>query len=112
MASRKRSKIARSEAKPSGENKLDGGVFAASAILATLGIVMIYSTTAPLAMSSSVPPHLLRHLVALIGGLLCAALATRLVPRLVHRRMVQRMLVRIEHPELRDRVQEEFLGHE
>ena len=26
--------------------------------------------------------------------------------------MVQRMLVRIEHPELRDRVQEEFLGHE
>jgi hypothetical protein len=26
--------------------------------------------------------------------------------------MVQRMLVRIEHPELRDRVQEELLGHE
>jgi pimeloyl-ACP methyl ester carboxylesterase len=40
------------------------------------------------------------------------ALATRLVPHVVHRRMVQRMLVRIEHPELRDRVQEELLGHE
>jgi len=40
------------------------------------------------------------------------ALATRLVPQVVHRRMVQRMLVRIEHPELRDRVQEELLGHE
>jgi 3-oxoadipate enol-lactonase len=46
------------------------------------------------------------------AGLPAAALATRLVPNLVHRRMIQRMLVRIEHPELRDRVQEEFLGHE
>jgi len=46
------------------------------------------------------------------AGLPAAALATRLVPSLVHRRMVQRMLVRIEHPQLRDRVQEEFLGHE
>lgn len=41
-----------------------------------------------------------------------AALATRLVPRLVHRHMVRRMLARIEHPELRDRIQQEFLGHE
>jgi pimeloyl-ACP methyl ester carboxylesterase len=46
------------------------------------------------------------------AALPAAALATRLLPRLVHRRMVQRMLVRIEHPELRDRVQEELLGHE
>jgi pimeloyl-ACP methyl ester carboxylesterase len=41
-----------------------------------------------------------------------AAAAARLVPDAARRRMVQRMLVRIEHPQLRDRVREEFLGHE
>jgi len=41
-----------------------------------------------------------------------AALGARAVPQLVRRRLVQRMLVRIEHPQLRDRVQEDFLGHE
>ncbi|MCL4686362.1 alpha/beta fold hydrolase [Myxococcota bacterium] len=41
-----------------------------------------------------------------------AASALRLVPDAARRRMVQRMLVRIEHPELRDRVREDFLGHE
>jgi 3-oxoadipate enol-lactonase len=46
------------------------------------------------------------------ASLPAAALATRLVARLVRRRMVERMLVRIEHPELRDRIQEELLGHE
>lgn len=46
------------------------------------------------------------------AGLPGVALAARLVPHLVQRRLVQRMLVRIEHPELRDRVRQEFLGHE
>lgn len=41
-----------------------------------------------------------------------AAAAARLVPGSTHAQMVQRMLVRIEHPELRDHIQEEFLGHE
>ncbi len=41
-----------------------------------------------------------------------AASALRLVPDAARRQMVQRMLVRIEHPELRDRVREDFLGHE
>ena len=41
-----------------------------------------------------------------------AAAAARLVPHMARRRMIQRMLVRIEHPELRDRVREDFLGHE
>lgn len=41
-----------------------------------------------------------------------AAAALRLVPDLARRRMIQRMLVRVEHPELRDRVREDFLGHE
>lgn len=41
-----------------------------------------------------------------------AAVAVRLVPDAARRRMVRRMLGRIEHPELRDRVHEELLGHE
>ena len=41
-----------------------------------------------------------------------AVRATRLVPRLAHRAMIRRMLARIEHPELRDQVQGELLGHE
>ncbi len=41
-----------------------------------------------------------------------AASALRLVPDAARRHMVQRMLVRIEHPELRDRIREDFLGHE
>lgn len=41
-----------------------------------------------------------------------AAAAVRLVPGAARRHMITRMLVRIEHPELRDRVREDFLGHE
>jgi pimeloyl-ACP methyl ester carboxylesterase len=41
-----------------------------------------------------------------------AAAAARLVPHAARRRMLQRMLARIEHPELRDRVREDLLGHE
>jgi 3-oxoadipate enol-lactonase len=40
-----------------------------------------------------------------------AATAARLFPGTLQRRLVQRMLRRIEHPELRDRVREELLGH-
>jgi pimeloyl-ACP methyl ester carboxylesterase len=41
-----------------------------------------------------------------------AAAAARLVPDAARRRMLRRMLVKIEHPALRDRVREDFLGHE
>ena len=41
-----------------------------------------------------------------------AAAAARLLPDAARRRMLRRMLVRIEHPQLRDRVREEYLGHE
>jgi len=41
-----------------------------------------------------------------------AAAALRLVPDAARRRMIRRMLVRVEHPELRDRIREDFLGHE
>lgn len=46
-------------------SELDGGILASAALLAGLGTVMIYSTTAPLAMGSPLPPLFLRHLVAL-----------------------------------------------
>jgi len=40
-----------------------------------------------------------------------AALGARFVPGIAHRRLLARMLARIEHPELRDRVTQEFSGH-
>jgi pimeloyl-ACP methyl ester carboxylesterase len=40
-----------------------------------------------------------------------AAQAARLVPGLAQRRILERMLARIEHPELREKVIEEFAGH-
>ena len=46
-------------------SELDGGILASTALLAGLGTVMIYSTTAPLTMASPLPPHFLRHLVGL-----------------------------------------------
>lgn len=45
-------------------------------------------------------------------GLPVAAAAARLLPDAAHRRVVQRLLVQVEHPELRDRIREELLGHE
>lgn len=41
-----------------------------------------------------------------------ASAALRLVPSLVHREATHRMLQSIQHPELRDRVSEELLGHD
>ena len=65
---------------------LDGGVVASTAILAGLGIVMVYSTTAPLTIGSALPPHFLRHLAAVAAGLLCIAVALR-VPMTLWRRL-------------------------
>ena len=56
---------------------LDGGVVASTALLAALGVVMIYSTTAPLAIASAVPPHFLRHLAGLVLALFVIAGALR-----------------------------------
>ena len=64
---------------------LDGGVVAAAAILAVLGIVMVYSTTAPLTIGRALPPHFLKHLVSLALGLVAIAVALR-VPLAVWRR--------------------------
>ncbi|MFQ5417718.1 MAG: cell division protein FtsW, partial [Myxococcota bacterium] len=51
---------------------------AATAILACFGIVMVYSTTAPLAIGSALPPYFARHLVAVAAALVCAAVAVRI----------------------------------
>jgi len=64
---------------------LDGGVLASVVTRLAVGIVMIYSTTAPLAMGERVPPHFVRHLVAIVLALGCGAAALR-VPLRVWRR--------------------------
>lgn len=54
-----------------------------------------------------------RHVARLARAALpVAAVAARLVPDIVRRRMIQRLLLQIEHPEMRDRIREELLGHE
>jgi len=63
-----------------------GGVWVAASILTALGIVMIYSTTAPLAIGRAVPRHLVQHLLALGIGLAAIALALR-TPLAVWRRL-------------------------
>lgn len=56
-----------------------------------------------------VPPPLARLAHATLP---LAAAAARLVPGAARRGLLRRMLVRIEHPGPRERVTEEFLGHE
>ena len=65
---------------------LDGGVLTSVGLLAALGLVMIYSATAPLAMGKAVPPHFVRHLVALALAIAAGAAALR-VPLGVWRRL-------------------------
>ena len=56
---------------------LDGRIAGAAGFLVAMGIVMIYSATAPLAMGHTVPPHFVRHLIGVAGGLVLGALAMR-----------------------------------
>jgi cell division protein FtsW len=55
---------------------LDGGIAGSTALLAAIGLVMIYSTTATLAMGNALPPHFVQHVAAL--GLAVAIVATAL----------------------------------
>lgn len=59
----------------------DGGVISAVLILASMGIVMIYSTTATLSLDAAVPPHFLRQSGALLVGGIAAMLAANLPVR-------------------------------
>lgn len=59
------------------------GILAAVAVLVSIGIVMVYSTTAHLAPGSLLPPHLLRHLGGITLGGALAFVAFRLpLPRI------------------------------
>ena len=81
---RRRASAAPAAAKVAGP--LDGGVLASTATLTGIGIVMVYCTTAPLAIGNALPPHFLRHLAAVAGGLVCIAAALR-VPMTLWRRL-------------------------
>ena len=67
-------------------NALDGGVIASYSILAGIGLVMIYSLTAPLAATSAIPPQFIRQLISLATSLLVLIAALR-VPLAVWRRL-------------------------
>jgi cell division protein FtsW len=67
-------------------NALDGGVIAAFSVLAGVGLVMIYSLTAPLSDTSAMPPQFTRQLVTLVTSILMLIVALR-VPLAVWRRL-------------------------
>ena len=64
---------------------LDGGVSASVVTLLAVGVVMIYSSTAPLAMGKPVPPHFVRHVVAIVLALCCGVAALRVPLRVWQR---------------------------
>ena len=57
-----------------------GSVMIVTALLATIGIVMVYSATAPFAPGEFVPPHFVRQLAGLAIGLVLAFAASRMTP--------------------------------
>ncbi len=83
-----RSNAARAVCKPRAfaANALDGGLIAVYSILAGIGLVMIYSLTAPLAATSAMPPQFIRQLVALATSILVLIAALR-VPLAAWRRL-------------------------
>jgi cell division protein FtsW len=60
-------------------------VLVAAAVLISMGVVMSYSGTAPLAMRESLPPLFLQHVRALFAGLVLAAAASYVPLRFWHR---------------------------
>jgi len=67
-------------------NALDGGVIAAFSILTGIGLVMIYSLTAPLAAADAMPPQFSRQLLTLAMSILVLIVALR-VPLASWRRL-------------------------
>lgn len=59
---------------------LDGGLLSAVALLVAIGVVMLYSTTAPLALGKPIPPHFARQLGAVLLAIGLAAAAAWLPP--------------------------------
>jgi cell division protein FtsW len=67
-------------------NALDGGVIAAFSVLAGVGLVMIYSLTAPLSDAGVLPPQFIRQSVTLVTSILVLIAALR-VPLAAWRRL-------------------------
>ncbi len=63
---------------------VSGAVLACVILLAGLGTVMIFSTTAPLSPGESIPPHFVRHLSAVLVGGVLALVASRIPLRAWH----------------------------
>jgi cell division protein FtsW len=66
-----------------GQGALDRSLLVSVGVLAGLGLVMIYSATAPLTMSApgtgrTLPPHFARHLLAVAVSLICVMVAIRI----------------------------------
>ena len=64
----------------------DGAIILSAAILISLGVVMVYSTTAPLAIGRALPPYFIRHLCVAALALGIGAVAMR-VPLALWRRI-------------------------
>jgi len=64
---------------------LRAGLISASALLAVIGCVAVFSATAALDLEATIPPHFLRHIVALGIGIGVAAAASRLPLGFWHR---------------------------
>ena len=73
---RKRGRSASNERRGAAGLSLDGGLTIAAAALISFGVVMSYSTTAPLALDHAIPPLFRQHLMALALGLVGAVCAT------------------------------------
>jgi cell division protein FtsW len=79
-------RAASAEPKPPGAGAaLDGGVIFSAAVLVSLGLVMVFSTTAPLAIGRALPPHFVRHLCVAAAACVIVALTLR-VPLATWRR--------------------------
>jgi cell division protein FtsW (lipid II flippase) len=79
VAARRRT-TARSLATPTRQASLglDGALVTSATLLASLGVVMNYSTTAAQAIGEPIPPLALRHALGLLFAGACALVAARL----------------------------------
>jgi cell division protein FtsW len=60
-----------------GGDGFDGAVLTAITLLASFGVVMIYSASAPLALDATVSPYFTRHVTAIVLAIAIAAVVTR-----------------------------------
>jgi cell division protein FtsW len=85
-AAEDRRRVAEERPREPAQNHGDGSLLSASVILTCIGVVMIYSITAPLAEAGTLPGHFVRHLGGIAAGIVCAAVAYR-VPLSTWRRL-------------------------